>query len=77
MFMTISFFEPDLGRPDLASLLGKTGGDAKTHRCLGDFLIFCGFPAGQLPESLWFQEDPFRLASQIDHRAQAGLRMGP
>jgi hypothetical protein len=50
MFMMISFFYPsdrvpllgarlgaDLGRPDLASLLGKTGGGVKIHRSQASF----------------------------------------
>jgi hypothetical protein len=42
MFMVISFWA-DFGRPVLASLLGKTGGGAKTHRCPEDFFFLIDF----------------------------------
>jgi len=41
-----------LAGPFLASLLGKTGGDVKTHRCLGDFFFLSGFPPQRCPETL-------------------------
>lgn len=67
-------FGADLGRPDLAFLLGKTGGGAKTHRCLAKFFFLRGFPKQQVPDLLWFQEHTYRFVNQIDGQAPAAIR---
>jgi hypothetical protein len=47
MFMVVLLLGLPFGQPDLASLLSKTGGMAKTHRCLAVFfgtgrILNCG-----------------------------------
>jgi hypothetical protein len=69
MFMVISFWA-DFGRPVLASLLGKTGGGAKTHRCPEDFFFLIDFSGDDYRIYRGFQEHPYRLVHQVDRQLQ-------